>query len=211
MHYIKNKWNDDQINLNNKLSNYYTSTEVDNKLKNIDLSSYYTKSDIDSKYPFRLGKDSSGNYGYYKDGADTVTPFKTGEYTQSQYNTYGSTQYNSGYNAGYSAGKSSSISGIDVPSGVSVSRINVEGLYLGEFKYRTDFSIPDETIFMVFFYFLDLTNNRRYACYKNGFKWKSGEYANGTVGLDETDIHHSNFNYTLYANDRIDEITVRHY
>jgi hypothetical protein len=29
--------------------------------------------------PFRLGVDANGNYGYYKDGADTVTPFKTGD------------------------------------------------------------------------------------------------------------------------------------
>ena len=29
--------------------------------------------------PFRLGVDSGGNYGYYKDGADTVTPFRTGD------------------------------------------------------------------------------------------------------------------------------------
>lgn len=28
--------------------------------------------------PFRLGRDDNGNYGYYKDGADTVTPFKSG-------------------------------------------------------------------------------------------------------------------------------------
>ena len=28
--------------------------------------------------PFRLGVDSGGNYGYYKDGADTVTPFSGG-------------------------------------------------------------------------------------------------------------------------------------
>lgn len=27
--------------------------------------------------PFRFGIDADGNYGYYKDGADTVTPFKT--------------------------------------------------------------------------------------------------------------------------------------
>lgn len=27
--------------------------------------------------PFRFGIDSNGNYGYYKVGADTVTPFKT--------------------------------------------------------------------------------------------------------------------------------------
>lgn len=33
---------------------------------------------IDGNLPFRLGIDEDGNYGYYKDGADTVTPFKTG-------------------------------------------------------------------------------------------------------------------------------------
>ena len=27
--------------------------------------------------PFRFGVDANGNYGYIKDGADTVTPFKT--------------------------------------------------------------------------------------------------------------------------------------
>lgn len=31
--------------------------------------------------PFRLGVDEYGRYGYYKDGADTVTPFKQGEDT----------------------------------------------------------------------------------------------------------------------------------
>lgn len=29
--------------------------------------------------PFRFGIDENGNYGYYKVGADTVTPFKTGD------------------------------------------------------------------------------------------------------------------------------------
>lgn len=64
------------------------------------MSSYYNKTDIDNKYPFRLGRDSSGNYGYYKDGADTVTPFKTGDYTKAQYDAH--------YKEGYNAGKSSS-------------------------------------------------------------------------------------------------------
>lgn len=27
--------------------------------------------------PFRLGIDEQGRYGYYKDGADTVTPFNS--------------------------------------------------------------------------------------------------------------------------------------
>lgn len=31
------------------------------------------------KVPFKLGIDENGNYGYYKAGADTVTPFKSGE------------------------------------------------------------------------------------------------------------------------------------
>lgn len=33
---------------------------------------------IDDALPFKLGIDADGNYGYYKDGADTVTPFKSG-------------------------------------------------------------------------------------------------------------------------------------
>ena len=34
--------------------------------------------------PFKFGVDSSGNYGYIKAGADTVTPFRTGNATASQ-------------------------------------------------------------------------------------------------------------------------------
>ena len=33
---------------------------------------------LGAKLPFALGIDADGNYGYYKVGADTVTPFKTG-------------------------------------------------------------------------------------------------------------------------------------
>lgn len=33
---------------------------------------------LGAKLPFALGIDNDGNYGYYKAGADTVTPFKTG-------------------------------------------------------------------------------------------------------------------------------------
>lgn len=35
----------------------------------------------------RFGIDSDGNYGYYKDGADTVTPFKTGGVQPDDYNS----------------------------------------------------------------------------------------------------------------------------
>ena len=33
---------------------------------------------LQGKVPFAFGVDENGNYGYYKEGADTVTPFKTG-------------------------------------------------------------------------------------------------------------------------------------
>lgn len=36
------------------------------------------EADLEARVPFRFGIDAAGNYGYYKDGADTVTPFKTG-------------------------------------------------------------------------------------------------------------------------------------
>lgn len=34
--------------------------------------------EIFNALPFKFGIDADGNYGYYKDGADTVTPFKSG-------------------------------------------------------------------------------------------------------------------------------------
>lgn len=45
-------------------------------------SKSYTDTGLEDKVdkdncPFRFGIDSNGNYGYYKVGADTVTPFKT--------------------------------------------------------------------------------------------------------------------------------------
>ena len=50
---------------------------------------------------FKFGIDSNGNYGYYKAGADSVTPFKK----QSEIDA----AYNNGYNAGYNVGKPKSI------------------------------------------------------------------------------------------------------
>lgn len=41
-------------------------------------SLFYGESNIkNSNLPFKLGIDENGNYGYIKDGADTVTPFKS--------------------------------------------------------------------------------------------------------------------------------------
>ena len=66
----KNKWNDDEINLNNKLSNYYTSTEVDNKLKNIDLSAYAKATDLNSYLKIA---DANNKYLTKTDAANTYS------------------------------------------------------------------------------------------------------------------------------------------
>lgn len=42
-----------------------------------DLSSAIDKKTDKEDTPFKFGIDANGNYGYIKDGADTVTPFKT--------------------------------------------------------------------------------------------------------------------------------------
>lgn len=40
-------------------------------------SKVYSSSKINTDYPFKFGVDDNGNYGYYKAGEDTVTPFKS--------------------------------------------------------------------------------------------------------------------------------------
>lgn len=42
--------------------------------------------ELNSNLPFKLGIDESGNYGYIKDGADTVIPFKSGVMTETELN-----------------------------------------------------------------------------------------------------------------------------
>lgn len=42
-------------------------------------SKVYSSGKINTDYPFKFGIDDNGNYGYYKAGADTVTPFKTSD------------------------------------------------------------------------------------------------------------------------------------
>lgn len=42
-------------------------------------SKVYSSDKINTDYPFKFGVDDNGNYGYYKAGADTVTPFKTSD------------------------------------------------------------------------------------------------------------------------------------
>ncbi len=55
---------------------------VEGKADTSDLNNYATIEALDEVTDdlngFRFGVDSDGNYGYYKDGADTVTPFKSG-------------------------------------------------------------------------------------------------------------------------------------
>ena len=45
-------------------------------------------SELNSNLPFKLAIDSEGNYGYIKDGADTVTPFKKGNIQAIKYLSY---------------------------------------------------------------------------------------------------------------------------
>lgn len=61
---MKKYASEEDINLILTESKNYTDSELENKTDKTDC-------------PFRFGVDSNGNYGYYKVGADTVTPFKT--------------------------------------------------------------------------------------------------------------------------------------
>ena len=61
------------------MKKYTSEQDLENSLTE---SKNYTDSKLENKVdkincPFKFGVDSNGNYGYYKDGADTVTPFKT--------------------------------------------------------------------------------------------------------------------------------------
>ena len=58
------KWDD---------STGYLRAAVDNTENVVNLKGHVT-------VPFSFGVDTNGNYGYIKDGADTVTPFKTGKH-----------------------------------------------------------------------------------------------------------------------------------
>ena len=74
----------DNINLSYLEDGIATNTENINTL-NSDLASLSGKvntnfTTLNNKVPFSFGIDANGNYGYYKDGADTVTPFKKGTY-----------------------------------------------------------------------------------------------------------------------------------
>lgn len=61
--------------LNDKITEVSDEIAITNdRLVNVELR----VSDIqESLGGLRFGVDSEGNYGYYKDGADTITPFKS--------------------------------------------------------------------------------------------------------------------------------------
>ena len=65
---------------NNNNSN--VQNELDKINNNIDnINNNITT--LNNKIPFSFGVDANGNYGYIKDGADTVTPFKKGHNIES--------------------------------------------------------------------------------------------------------------------------------
>lgn len=87
-------------------------------------------SDIgDSLNGFKFGIDANGNYGYYKDGADTVTPFKTGgKLTDCIVTAYGGVIFtsNTAYSAAYVFSQSGSICRLNVSD---FKKLKVKQLY----------------------------------------------------------------------------------
>lgn len=64
----------------NDLANSDAMVALENRMSQAETKVSTNTIDITNlgkKIPFSLGVDSSGNYGYIKAGADTVTPFKT--------------------------------------------------------------------------------------------------------------------------------------
>ena len=76
---------------------------------------------LNSNVPFKFGVDSSGNYGYIKAGADTVTPFltRTGNATESH--------VLSGYT--FSNASSSGLTGSMTNNGAKTASLNCGGSY----------------------------------------------------------------------------------
>lgn len=66
----KDTWNNKEDSANKTTKIDGTSTDVE----------YPTAKAVHDIVPFKFGIDENGNYGYYKAGADTVTPFKKGEF-----------------------------------------------------------------------------------------------------------------------------------
>lgn len=79
-----NIYNADTDSLKKVATNLYSDdkvSEVENKVDSVSNEVDSLSNDIDQikeDIPFKLGIDANGNYGYYKAGADTVTPFKKG-------------------------------------------------------------------------------------------------------------------------------------
>ena len=65
------------MKLNKQLPDSYLN-QILNKVDKVKNDVDELNSNITEKMPFKLGIDINGNYGYIKDGADTVIPFKTG-------------------------------------------------------------------------------------------------------------------------------------
>lgn len=63
----------------NSSTNYAAAieyTEKDGSKTTVQDGIDNVRKEINNKVPFSFGVDANGNYGYIKDGADTVTPFK---------------------------------------------------------------------------------------------------------------------------------------
>ena len=65
------------MKLNKQLPDSYMN-QILNKIDKVESNVSELNSNVTESLPFKLGIDANGNYGYIKAGADSVTPFKTG-------------------------------------------------------------------------------------------------------------------------------------
>lgn len=76
----------------NSSTNYAAAieyTEKDGSKTTVQDGIDNVRKEINNKVPFSFGVDANGNYGYIKDGADTVTPFSQMAKGTSTYSGYG--------------------------------------------------------------------------------------------------------------------------
>ena len=70
------------IKINNTTYGTSVASEIDfnNEVSELEATNVQEAIDkLSSLLPFKLGIDENGNYGYIKDGADTVTPFSNND------------------------------------------------------------------------------------------------------------------------------------
>ena len=96
---------------------------------------YWENTSVNASLPFKLGIDASGNYGYYKVGADSVTPFKNfPDISKAQNVAYACTAPSgSGLNAGY-------FNGTKITTTDSFNATTISCSYSGGYTFKAKIS-----------------------------------------------------------------------